>query len=105
MGDSLVSRKLFVTAPGLCANDYEALRERFEAHGSVEEVRTCSSIRGGIKKMFVFFTFSNKTEIPPPPFLTTSDLLIRIFSLGKTPLLLPLYEKKIGQNWSEIGQN
>ena len=44
MGDSLVSRKLFVTAPGLCANDYEALRERFEAHGSVEEVRTFSSM-------------------------------------------------------------
>ena len=32
-----------MTAPGLCANDYEALRERFEAHGSVEEVRTFSS--------------------------------------------------------------
>ena len=33
-----------MTAPGLCANDYEALRERFEAHGSLEEVRTFSSM-------------------------------------------------------------
>ena len=66
MGDSLVSRKLFVTAPGLCANDYEALRERFEAHGSVEEVRTFSSIRGDVKKRFFLLLFK-KMRTPPLP--------------------------------------
>ena len=29
-------------------------------------------VRGAIKKNWCFFTFSQKTETPPPPFLTTS---------------------------------
>ena len=38
MEESLISRKLFVTAPGLDANDSEVLRERCEVYGIVEEV-------------------------------------------------------------------
>lgn len=38
MEDSLVSRKLFVTAPGLDADDSKVLRERCEVYGVVEEV-------------------------------------------------------------------
>ena len=38
MEESLVSRKLFVTAPGLDANDTNVLRERCEVYGVVEEV-------------------------------------------------------------------
>ena len=40
MEESLMSRKLFVTAPGLGTDDSKILRERCEVYGVVEEVIT-----------------------------------------------------------------
>ena len=40
MEESLISRKLFVTAPGLDADDSKVLRNRCEVYGVVEEVIT-----------------------------------------------------------------
>ena len=58
----------------------------------------------GIKKLF--FSFSKKTETPPPPFLTTSVFLIKFFWIGqhwktgqKTQFLV-----KNGQKNSVFGQ-
>jgi len=56
MEDSLVSRKLFVTAPGLDADDSKVLRERCEVYGVVEEVTVLE------EKSYGFVTFARKAD-------------------------------------------
>jgi len=76
MEESLVSRKLFVTAPGLDANDTNVLRERCEVYGVVEEVTLLE------EKGYGFVTFARKADA-----LTALDALSGRLINGKRLLM------------------
>ena len=52
-----------------------------------------TQLRGGVKKNWFFMTFSQKTETPPPPFLTTSVFSDKdFFDSAQTP---PPFRRKM----------
>ena len=59
MEDDLISRKLFVTAPGLDFTDIKALKDKCEIHGVVEEVNFFTE-----KEIFTFFSAVPSGDCP-----------------------------------------